>query len=451
MESRKILAISFCLIWVIFPLARLAATPRPNILFITFDTTRADELSPYAKNRKLQTPHIQKLANEGVLFENVYAQAPQTLPNHASIFTGLYTITHNVLSNGQKLDERALTLAEILKRYNYKTGAIVSAAPLMKVFNLDQGFDHYDDDFSAPDLLHGIKGFLRFFSANKINVQSERKAHETSQLAVRWIKRASKQKKPFFLWVHFFDPHKPYDYRPDFGRPELIEDPVHLVNRSATQVAYTNEVQFADHNMGKILVALETLGITERTLTVFTTDHGESLGEHGYLGHRQHVYENIIRVPLIIRWPQSLPFARRIAVPVMSIDIVPTLLSLLEIPYLPDAFQGHDVLSDRQRNPRKLYSLAVKLFTKAPIRKAMIFGDYKFIEFDQPEHNALYNIHTDPLEQINLIKDIPLEVRQVQWQEDIQDWWDNNSDLRLSDFEMTREQLERLKSLGYVK
>ena len=81
----------------------------------------------------------------------------------------------------------------------------------------------------------------------------------------------------------------------------------------------------------------------------------------------------------------------------------------------------------------------------------MIFGDYKFIEFDQPEHNALYNIRTDPLEQINLIKDIPLEVRQVQWQEDIQDWWDNNSDLRLSDFEMTREQLERLKSLGYVK
>ena len=451
MKIRGIWALVFFWITGVFSLAQLAATPRPNILFITFDTTRENELSPYVENGKLQTPHIQKLANEGVLFENVYAQAPQTLPNHASIFTGLYTITHNVLSNGQKLDERALTLAEILKRYNYKTGAIVSAAPLMKVFNLDQGFDHYDDDFSAPDLLHGIKGFLRFFSANKINVQSERKAHETAQLAVRWINRASKQKKPFFLWVHFFDPHKPYDYRPNFERPGLIEDPVDLVNRSAMQVAYSNEIQFADHNMGKILAALETLGIAERTLTVFTTDHGESLGEHGYLGHRQHVYENIIRVPLIIRWPQFLPSARRIAVPAMSIDIVPTLLSLLEIPYLPDSFQGHDVLSDRQKKPRKLYSLAVKLFTKAPIRKTMIFGDYKFIEFDQHEHNALYNIRTDPLEQINLIQDIPLEARQVQWQEDIQHWWDNNSDLRLSDFEMTREQLERLKSLGYVQ
>lgn len=450
MKIRGILASVLLLLVGIFPFAHLAAAPRPNILFITFDTTRVDQLSPYG-SRELETPNIQKLADEGVLFENVYAQAPQTLPNHASIFTGLYTITHNVVSNGQKLDERALTLAEVLKRYNYNTGAIVSAAPLMKVFNLDQGFDHYDDDFSAPDLLHGLKGLLRFFSANKINMQSDRKGHETARLAVRWIKSASKKGKPFFLWVHFFDPHKPYDYRPDFERPELIEDPVDLVQQDGTRAAYASEIQFADHNMGKILTALETLGIADKTLTVFTADHGESLGEHEYLGHRQHVYENIIRVPLIIRWPQFLPIARRIAVPAMSIDIMPTLLSLLEVPHLPDSFQGRDMLAVRQQKPRKIYSLAVKLFTKAPIRRTMIYGDYKFIEFDQPERNALYDIRTDPLEQRNLIQDIPLEALQVQWQEDIQQWWDNNSNSLVSDFKMTSEQLERLKSLGYVK
>jgi arylsulfatase A-like enzyme len=442
--------------WILFlavsvlPAVQLSAAARPNILFITFDTTRSDGLSPYG-NKESWTPHTQKLADEGVLFENVYAQAPQTLPNHVSIFTGLYTITHNVLSNGQKLDEAALTLAEILKEYNYNTGAIVSAAPLMKVFNLDQGFDHYDDDFAALDLLHGFKSFLRFFSANKINMQSDRKGHETARLAVRWIERASKRKKPFFLWVHFFDPHKPYDYRPDFGRPEIIENLVDLTGHERARVAYANEVQFADHNMGKVLAALETLGIAERTLTVFTADHGESLGEHGYLGHRQHVYENIIRVPFIIRWPQHLPFARRIAAPTMSIDIVPTLLSLLEIPYLPGSFQGRDMLAVQPQQPRRLYSLAVKLFTKTPIRRMMIYGDYKFIEFDQPERNALYDIHLDPLEQVNLLDDLPPEALQVQWQEGVQQWWDQHSSLLLSDFKMTREQLERLKSLGYVQ
>ena len=102
------------------------------------------------------------------------------------------------------------------------------------------------------------------------------------------------KKKPFFLWVHFFDPHKPYQYRPDFEQPEIVEELANLAQHQEARVAYTSEIQFADHNMGKVLDVLETLGIAERTLTVFTADHGESLGEHGYLGHRQHVYENII-------------------------------------------------------------------------------------------------------------------------------------------------------------
>ena len=393
---------------------------------------------------------MDRLAREGVLFENVYAQAPQTLPNHASIFTGLYTITHNVLSNGQKLEDGAVTLAEILSSSGYKTGAVVAAAPLIKVFNLAQGFSHYDDEFESQDGVGYFKAFLRLFSGNKLNLPSERRGDAVARLAIHWLDRVSKAKCPFFLWVHFFDPHEPYHFREDFGRPEMVTESLALNQFGEDEAAYLSEIEFADYQLGKVLDHLDRLGLTNRTLTLFTADHGESLGEHEYRGHRQSVYQNVVRVPLIFRMPRILPAGQRLKTKAMSIDILPTLLTLLEIPYLPASFQGEDLLKLPEDEPRRRYSVAVKLLTKTPIRRTMVLGDYKFIEFEDPERNVLFNIADDPGELVDIIKNMPPEAEKIAWSEEIGRWWETHADLQFTDFKMTSEQAERLQSLGYI-
>ena len=426
-----------------------AASRKPNLLLVTFDTTRVDRLSCYGFEG-IRTPSIDRLAREGVLFENVYAQAPQTLPNHSSIFTGLYTITHNVLSNGQKLEDPAVTLAEILSSSGYKTGAVVAAAPLIKVFNLTQGFSHYDDEFESQDGVGYFKAFLRLFSSNRINLPSERRGDAVARLAIQWLDRVSKSKRPFFLWVHFFDPHEPYRFREDFDRPEAVTESPGMNQFGEDEAAYLSEIEFADYHLGKVLDHVDRLGLTDRTLTLFTADHGESLGEHEYSGHRQNVYENVVRVPLILRMPRILPEGKRLATQGMSIDILPTLLTLLEIPYLPSSFQGADLFKLPEHEARRRYSVAVKLFSKTPIRRSMIFGDYKFIEYKDPERNALFNLADDPGELVNIINNRLPEADKISWQEEINRWWEAHADLQFTDFKMTAEQLARLKSLGYV-
>jgi arylsulfatase A-like enzyme len=450
----KLLAVLFAFP---FPLpfveaSELQGKPRselPNLLLVTFDTTRVDRLGCYGFKR-IRTPSVDRLAREGVLFENVYGQAPQTMPNHTSLFTGLYTITHDVLSNGQRLSDEAVTLAEMLSAAGYRTGAIVAAAPLMKEYNLNQGFDHYNDEFRDNALFGGFKSFLRFFSANKINIPTSRPANRVAELSMAWLRQAAKGKKPFFLWVHFFDPHDPYQFRPDFDQPEVVEEDSKLNEYGYKEASYINEIEFADHYLGKILALVDRLGLTERTLTVFTTDHGESLGEHDYRGHRQEVYEEVIRVPLILRWPGHLPEGERRTSPGMTIDIAPTVLKLLDVPYLPDSFQGTDLFSVAADEPRRIYSVAVKLFTKSPIRKAIIYGEYKYIEFDDPARNALFHLKTDADEQVNLLNtDHPGE-RQVAWSDEIQKWFEVFEKMEFSDFRLSPEQLRMLRSLGYV-
>ncbi len=435
--------------WWVVPQQADEPDPRPNILFITFDTTRADRLPAYGFSGA-RTPNIDRLAAEGTLFEEVYAQAPQTMPNHTSMFTGLYTITHNVLTNGQRLSSKAVTMAEILHSNGYRTAAVVAAAPLMKEFNLHQGFRYYNDEFREPALVSGFKTFLRFFSANKWNLPTSRPANRVTEYALQWLKRNASRKKPFFLWIHYFDPHHPYERHPDFEQPELIDEDGENNPYGYKEANYINEIEFADHWMGKVLDYLDENGLTDRTLTVFTADHGESLGEHDYRGHRQDVYQNIIRVPLILRWPGEVGAGERIKTPGMSIDILPTLLALLEIPFLPNSFQGKNLFSLPPDQPRKLYSVAVKLFTKTPIRKAMVQGEWKFIEFDDPTRNVLFNIRKDGEEMRNLLG-TPEDRSEIDWVREISEWYQRYETADFSDFKLTPEQLKRLESLGYVQ
>ncbi len=421
---------------------------RPNLLLVTFDTTRVDRLGCYGY-REAQTPAIDRLAAEGVLFEKAYAQATQTLPNHCSLFTGLYPITHNVLSNGQRLSDEAWTLAEILRSQGYRTGAVVAAAPLMEVFNLGQGFGYYNDTFKESTLVRGFKAFLRMFTFQKVNLPTSKHALDVTRTARQWLARRARDKKPFFLWVHYFDPHHPYEFHPDFEKAAVLSEG--KGNEYGEKEAnYINEIEFADYQLGKLLDFMDRRDLTQNTLTVFTTDHGESLGEHSYRGHRQETYESIIRVPLILRMPNRLPAGQRLATPAMSIDVLPTVLRLLQIPYIPSSFQGKDLLALSVDKPRKIYSLAVKLFTKSPTRRSLIYDDLKFIEYDNPQKNALFDLREDPGETVNLLHLDPAAAGRLDWLEEIREWFRRDGRLEFSDFRMTKEQIERLKSLGYI-
>ncbi|HSR53632.1 MAG TPA: sulfatase [Acidobacteriota bacterium] len=455
---------------------RRAVNDRPNLLVVTFDTTRADRLQPYGYE-DARTPTIGRLAREGVLFTHCNAQSPQTLPSHSSIFTGQYTITHNVRSNGQKLEDDAITMAEILSVEGYQTGAVVATAALMGSFNLKQGFGTYNDDFEDPALTKAFKGFFRFFSRGKVNITTTRPANRVSRLGRNWLSKAAKRKRPFFLWLHFFDPHSPYVYYPDFDKPAQVREDGPENEYGELEENYINEIEFADYYLGKVIAHMEDLGVLDNTLIVFTADHGESLGEHDYQGHRQEVYEHIIQVPLIMRFPKSLPQGQRLDTPAMSIDIAPTVLRLLDVPYPDQAFPGTDLMSLDPDSPRERFSLAVKLFTKSPIRSAMYYGDYKYVLHDDPENSQLFAFRNDHDELRNLLKETIIQesvgksgespgpsaasgpgqahpvdpAHRIDWAARIRAWFERYEELTVSDFKMTAEQMEALRSLGYIQ
>ena len=453
-----VLISSLCLGLVVMaasPVPGSAQASRANLLLVTFDTTRADRLTPYGYSNG-RMPALERLAREGTLFTRCYAPAVQTLPSHASMLTGLYPITSNVVSNGQRLDSNVLTLAELLQADGYRTGAIVATAPLMEVFGLSQGFETYDDEFEDSVLLRAGKSLLRMFSANRWNVRTTRPAHRVAALARAWLKEAAREGRPFFLWLHFIEPHDPYVRHPDFARPATVATDGRVNPHGVREANYVNEIEFADHYLGTVLQQLDTLGLTNRTLTVFTSDHGESLGEQGYTGHREEVYERIIRVPLIVRMPGVVPAGKRLRTAAQLVDVTPTILPRLGISLKGSPFQGRDLFSLRPDEPRPLFAVAAKLFTREPIRIAMIDGTRKFVLWPESGRQALYDIELDPQERENLLAaggadangadgDVP------QLAAELQAWWKKNDRLHPDDFTLDAEHLERLRSLGYIR
>lgn len=294
---------------------RKPASP-PNVLLITVDTLRADHLGCYGYEHA-RTPHIDRLADEGVRIEHAIAPTPLTLPSHTSILTGLEPPAHSVRGNGAfRVPDSAQTLAESLKAEGYQTQAFVSADVLHRRFNLNQGFDGYDDDLwsEAED------------SGTRVR---QRSGERTMNRVLHWldVRTELASPPPFFLWVHLFDPHAPY------------EPPEADAKLSATP--YDGEIASVDRQIGRLVKALESNGVLDDTILVFTSDHGESLGEHREATHGMFIYESTQRVPLIFRYPRKLVAGRVYEGPARSVDIMPTILGLAE--KKPAATQGADL------------------------------------------------------------------------------------------------------------
>jgi len=274
------------------------APARTNLLLVTLDTTRADRLSCYGSKRPI-TRNLDALAARGLLFEAAYTPTPLTLPAHATILTGALPSNHGVTVNGEEaLGEGFTTLAETLRGSGYRTAAFVSSFVLEARFGLDQGFEVYDD--ALPPGPAGAEG-------------PERTAGDVVDAAIAWLDDLGE--RPFFLWVHFFDPHTPYT-PPEPYRRAHPDDP------------YAGEIAYMDGQIGRLLAALESEGRRETTLVVAAGDHGESLGEKGEDAHGVLLHQAVVRVPLLIAGP-GLGDPRRVRDVVSLADLRPTLTRAL--------------------------------------------------------------------------------------------------------------------------
>lgn len=404
----------------------LAIDERPNVLFITLDTTRSDHLGCYGY-KNIKTPNIDSLAQEGALFKNVYSQAPLTFPSHTSFFTSTYPQFNKARDNGSyKLDPSAVTLAEIMQSNGYSTAAFVSSFVLNKKFGLDKGFAVYDDKIE------------KFTGKRVIKYMDERRsADKVTDSALKWL-QDNKEKK-FFLWAHYYDPHSVYN-------PPSPYKEIYKAN------LYDGEIAFADEQIGRLLSWLKEFNIKDNTLIVFCSDHGESFGEHGETGHAVFVYDTTLKVPLILSYPKLIPKGKVIKGQVRLIDIMPTLLDLLNIEKNKE-IQGASLARFIKEDiaPPELPAYSESLYAKLNFNwEALIAWQekgWKYIKSQEPE---LYNIESDPEELNNLAgqkKDLVARMDR-----ELEDFLKKTSSkAKETKVKLDKETKEKLMSLGYIQ
>jgi len=348
-----------------------------NILLVTLDTTRADRIGCYGYGRA-STPVLDGLAAGGVRFAEAVTVAPETLPAHATLLTGLLPPRHGVRINAEShLASQHVTLAKVARGRGYQTGAFVSAFVLDARFGLDQGFDVYDDRVEAAEGAAFASG------------TNERRAGSTTDAALAWI-RSRDRSRPFMAWVHYFDAHAPY------GPPEPF------ASRFAGSL-YDGEIAYVDAQLGRLLEGLDAAGLRDRTLVVVAGDHGESLGDHGERTHSLFLYRSATRVPLVIANRRLLPRPAVVEGTVVSLaDVAPTILDLLGVEDPPPR-DGLSLLATKSDPKRAVY--VESLVPYLDFGWAPLFGlrgaRESYILAPQPE---CYDLRSDPGERRNLLR-----------------------------------------------
>jgi len=387
-----------------------AATSRPrDVVIVTLDTTRADYLGPYASGRAA-TPSIDRIARDGLVFDEAITVAPLTLPAHCSLFTGLLPPRHGVRDNADgPLATNHPVLAGVLRDRGFDTAAFVASTVLARDRGLARGFTTYRED--AP--------------AERHPARRGRRADAVIDEAIAWLRQ--RNDTPFFLWVHLYDPHAPYDVPEPFAT-EYADDP------------YAGEIAFMDAHLGRLMDALDR----DRTIVILAGDHGESLGAHGEAEHGHSLYQPVLHVPLIARVPGI--GARRVPGVVRLVDVMPTVLDLLGIAVTP--MDGVSLLPLVRGERLELETYSESLYPvrsgSAPVR-SLRSGRYKLIASPGPE---LYDLHHDRYERVNLAAERRPLVAAMR--------------TRLAEFDPSsrhaapnltvpsRELRERLAALGYV-
>lgn len=392
-----------------------------NVVLVTIDTLRADHLGCYGHTR-IKTPHLDKLAEKGTLFENAVAQVPITPPSHASMFTGTYPGVHQVRNvAGFSLDSSRPTLAKMLQERGWQTAAFVGAAVLAKATGLNQGFQTYDDKMDDPDL--GSES-------------PQLRAGRVIDRALEWLDKQSQQ-SPFFLWVHVYDPHAPYEAPPPF-KNQYAKEP------------YDGEIAYVDGELGRLFNAVETKFPSDKTFLAVLSDHGEGLSEHGEPTHGVFLYDTTLRIPWIMAGP-GIPPGKRVKDQARTIDLLPTLVSLLG-GEMPSECQGTSLLpalSGQKVNTD--YSYAESLMPKIDMGwaelRAMRTANWKYVRAPRPE---LYDLAKDPQELVNVIQQYPVEAEKLESQLRELTSTGAGRPEEIQSKAVSTETERQLRSLGYV-
>ncbi len=391
---------------------------KTKVILITLDTTRADRIGCYGYDLA-STPTLDMLAQRGLLFERAYTPVPLTLPSHASILTGRYPREHGIRVNGRNtLNAQSTTLASHFKKHGYSTGAFIGAWVLNSSFGLNQGFDFYSENF----------GTLKNSSSNEV----QRRADSVTDDALLWLSKNID--KSFFAWIHYFDPHDPYEPPDPFRKQHL--DP------------YDGEIAYMDSQLKRVIDYLKSKDQFDRTLIVIAGDHGESFGEHGEDGHAVFLYQTNLHVPLIISHP-TFHSPRRVSSVVSTVDLFPTILTLMgwDAPEnllsrsLASSFKNEDlpVVASYSENhhPYRSFGWAEQ--------RALITKRWKYISSTIPE---LYDLANDPVENQNVIKEFPQLAQQMR--ETLSILYDKMKPGIAKSVTLNDEARRKLESLGYL-
>ncbi|HEY7291443.1 MAG TPA: sulfatase-like hydrolase/transferase [Vicinamibacterales bacterium] len=351
-----------------------AQAPAPDVLLVTIDTVRADHIGAYGYT-KAATPTIDRLAREGIRFDDATSQAPLTGPAHAALLTGVYPARLGVRDNATTaLPPTATTLAEMFKAKGYRTGGFVGAFILGSEYGFGQGFDVFDATF--PQFRTGSK------------LQAQRVGGDVVADAIKWLGTGN---QPFFAWVHLYDAHAPYDPPPPF-RARFAASP------------YDGEIAYVDSCIAQLVASLERTGHLDRTAVVVVADHGEGLGDHGEAEHGLFLYDSVLHVPLVMRLPDRKSAGAVVTRQVRAIDVAPTIASLAGIA-MHDV-DGENVLplagNPTAKDPPPSYAETYYPkwhFGWSELRSVRV-GDWKYIDAPKPE---LYDVRADRTERRNVI------------------------------------------------
>lgn len=428
-----------------------------NVVLIVIDTLGAEHLG-YMGEPRAHTPHLDRLAREGVDFRRAYSTAPWTQPSIASLFTSKMPFEHGVIQLFDALAPEHPTLPEMLARRGLETGGVISHDLIRRRFGFARGFVHYDE---SP--IGGHEGIT---------------SHRVTDLALRWLDdRAGNA--PFFLFVHYFDPHYVYHHHPQFDqtswyrgrllpamdiwelrdmRDDLVPDDIAYLKG-----LYREEIAFTDAHVGRLVEGLRERGLAGRTIVIVTSDHGEEFMQRGWIGHTRTLFEELLHVPLIISLPGVFT-PREVEDPVSILDVVPTLLELSSEPPPGDAFEGRSLLpyllgGDPEPAPRDIF--AEVSFGLAggqqetpdehvAFKTALVRGDHKVIHDLLAKEWQLFDLAADPEERHTVFAEAPLAAG---LKSDLLAWESQRGDqaARPGAIVPSEEEIERLRALGYLR
>ncbi len=436
------------------------ALPQPNIILISIDTLRQDALGAYG-GVNVNTPNLDALAGQGAVFENAYSLSPWTLPGHAAILTGFSPTHLGIRKVEDRLSKRVLTLPEILSNYGYATAAVTSYILVSPAYGFDQGFDRfiYNRDLNATQIM---------------------------TIASAYVKNS--EKAPFFLFLHLYDPHWPYHPSAELAREfypgeptkemydlfktknyydwvvKAINGPAELIDFSRKM--YDAEVSGVDKALGALLDTVRDQGIEGRTVIIITSDHGEEFNEHGLMGHGLTLYNEALRVPLIVKFPTLIPEGSRIKMEVQAIDIFPTILAMAGIQSPLANIEGKDLTSEVYlRGKEDKREFIAETAMSGDVRFATIEDGFKYItpfelHFGKTliSHQAeLYNLENDMEEQGDLSDRMPTMLKHMKQvlsdglRRIEKERIDSGAHGTSSAKELSSEEIERLRSLGYIQ